>query len=306
MITDLHRHDIPGVATFDEGPGGLPVLIILAPTAEARIFVHGAQLTHWRPVGAEPVIFLSEQSAFGLGKAIRGGVPVCFPWFGPRAGQGAHGFARNRNWIVDEVTQLPEGSVRAVFSLESSAETRVLWPHDFRARLIYTIGSTLAMELEVENISAEHFTISEALHTYLLVGDARQIVITGLEDTEYRDFPDRTQLTRQAGPIQFTEETDRVYVNTQATCILDDPLLARRILVSKLGSDTTTIWNPWIAKSESLTDFGDDEWLRMACIETVNAFENSVTIAPGEKHTMGAYVAVESRSAGEEIAAPLE
>jgi glucose-6-phosphate 1-epimerase len=296
MNTDLHRHEISGVATFTEGPGGLTVLDIATPSSEARIFLHGAQLTHWRPAGHESVIFMSSESLFHPGKAIRGGVPVCFPWFGPGAQPSlpAHGFVRNREWEVESVTTVDEGVIQVVLKTTSDEKTRALWPHDYVARLIYTVGPKLTMELAVENTSSGPFTFSEALHTYLLVGDARSAVVTGLENTDYRDFPDRSKLLHQTGPIRFTAETDRVYVNTKATCLLDDPVMGRRITVSKRGSDATTVWNPWIAKAAALADFGDDEWLRMVCIETVNAAENSVTVPAGESHRMTAEVSVET------------
>jgi glucose-6-phosphate 1-epimerase len=289
-----HAADLPDVVKIVDGPGALPVLEIRSELAEADIFLQGAQLTHWQPRGAAPVIFLSEQSAFAPGKAIRGGVPICFPWFGPKAGESAHGFARNHTWALSEVGQTEGEGVRAVFALASTPETLRRWPHEFRARMIYTVGTTLEMTLEVENPSGEAFTFSEALHTYLVVGDVHRVRVTGLEDTEYRDFPDRSRLVRQHGAIEFTEEVDRVYVNTRATCVLEDPSLQRRIVVQKSGSDGTTVWNPWVAKSAALQDFGDDEWQRMVCIETVNAFENSVTVAPGETHRMTATLRLEA------------
>lgn len=292
MAEELRADDLPDVVKLVSGPGGLPVLQVRSALAEADIFLHGAQLTHWKPQGAEPVIFLSEKSLFEEGKAIRGGVPICFPWFGPRPGDGAHGFVRNQTWALDEVELQDGGEVRVILSVDSSPESQKRWPHPFRARMIYTVGKVLEMTLDVENTGADAFTCSEALHTYFVVGDVHQTRVTGLEETDYRDFPDRTKITRQHGPITFTEETDRVYINTRATCILDDPSMRRRITVEKSGSEGTTVWNPWIAKSASLPDFGDDEWKRMVCIETVNAFENSVTIAAGRSHATTARISV--------------
>ncbi len=292
MNTELRDKEIPG-ASLEKGPGGLPVLVIATPAAEARIFLHGAQLTHWCPSGAKPVIFMSEKSAYVEGKAIRGGVPVCFPWFGPREGQPAHGFVRNRSWTLSDLSRFENGEVRAVFTTASDAETRAHWAHDYIARLTYIVGPTLTMTLEVENTSPAPFTFSEALHTYLIVGDARQAFVTGLAGVHYRDFPDRSKLLFQHGPIHFTEETDRVYVNTCATCVLEDPVLARRIIVEKTGSETTTVWNPWIAKAATMADFGDYEWPHMVCIETVNSAENSVTLAPAARHAMTAHITVE-------------
>jgi glucose-6-phosphate 1-epimerase len=294
MNPELRRHIIPGVAVFADGPGGLTVLEVQTVQAAARIFLHGAQLTHWQPAGAQPVIFLSRESAFTEGKAIRGGVPVCFPWFGPREGQPAHGFVRNKTWSVEALRKLEDGSVRAIFFTASDDTTRTQWPHDFLARLTYNIGTKLTMELEVENTSREPFTFSEALHTYFVVGDARQAFVRGLEGAQYRDFPDRSVLLTQDGPIHFTGEVDRVYVNTRSTCVLHDPVLRRRILVEKDDSDTTTVWNPWTAKAAALADFGNNEWKEMVCIETVNAAENSVTLPGGESHRMTTRISLEA------------
>lgn len=289
MNPELPKVEIPGIATWRMD--GLPVLDIAVPSATARIYAHGAQLAHWQPAGTAPVIFMSAESAFEDGKAIRGGVPVCFPWFGPREGRGAHGFVRNRTWRVAEVREI-DGAVLAKFETASDDATRALWPHDFTARLCFTVGTALTMDFEVTNTSSAAFTISEALHTYFAVGDARRTVVSGLEGAEYRDFPDRTGLTLQDGPIRFTAETDRVFVNTAATCVLEDPVLGRRIIVEKTGSNSTVVWNPWIAKSAALADFGDDEWMRMVCIETANAFENSVTVEAGATHRMTVRVSV--------------
>ena len=284
--------NLPEVARIVNGPGGLPVLAIRSTLAEADIFLHGAQLSHWKPKDTESVIFMSAESGYGVGKAIRGGVPICFPWFGPRAGESGHGFVRNQTWTLSEVSPQPDGSIRAVFATASSPETLKRWPHEFRARMIYVVGTTLEMTLEVENAGAEPLTYSDALHTYFVVGDVHQTRVTGLDGTEYRDFPDRAQLSRQEGDITFTCETDRVYVNTRATCVLEDPSMARQIIVEKSGSDSTTVWNPWIAKSAALPDFGDDEWKRMVCIETMNAFENSVQLGVGESHRTTAKISV--------------
>ncbi len=287
---------IPGVATFRKGPGGLDVLDVVAPAAEARIFVQGAQLTHWQPRGASPAIFLSEQSGYQPGKAIRGGIPVCLPWFGPRDGSPAHGFARNRAWQVAAVEQTADGRVRASFALRSDPETRALWPHDFAARLTCTVGATLEVALEMENTGAAPFTFSEALHTYFAVSDAREARVEGLDGALYRDFPDRTRLCRQRGPLRFNEETDRAYVDTDARCVLVDPGAGRSIVVDKSGSNSTVVWNPWMAKAAALADLGDDEWPRMVCIETANAFENAVRLEPGASHRMTVGIAVEAHA----------
>ena len=149
------------------------------------------------------------------------------------------------------------------------------------------------MMLEVENTSREPFAYEAALHTYLAVADARATAVTGLENASYRDKTDGFQTkTQPPEPLRFTGETDRMYENTRAACTLDDPVGARRLRVEKSGSATTVVWNPWSERAAALKDFGDDEWPRMACIETANAGANAITLAPGAKHSMRAILAL--------------
>jgi len=270
---------------------------IISSQAEAVIYLQGAHLTHWMPIGAKPVLFVSRQSHFATGKAIRGGVPICFPWFASRTGHPespAHGFVRTANWTVSSVTPNDEGSITARFEFVDSEMTHIQWPHPFRAKYAITIGSSLEMDFEVENTGPDTLTYEAALHTYLSVSNASGIEITGLEHTEYIDKVDGSQRKRQGHePLQFTGETDRVFVNTTSTTRLVDPGMNRTIVVEKSGSSTTVVWNPWIAKAKAMTDFADDEWPVMACIETANAGENSITLAPGQRHAMTARVRLE-------------
>ena len=290
----LRALEIPGLARFEPGAGGLTRLAITSPLAEAHIYLHGGHVTHFQPRGQSPVLFLSGRSFFESGKPIRGGVPVCFPWFGARAGQPsapAHGFARTMPWEVESLSVDGEQTVLAVLRLTANDETRAHWPHDFILRHHIVIGQRLSMMLEVENTSREPFTYEAALHTYLAVAAARTAAITGLENAAYRDKTDSFQTKVQsAEPLRFTGETDRIFENTRAACVLHDPAGARRITVEKSGSATTVVWNPWTEKSAAMKDFGDDEWARMVCIETANAGANPITLAPGAKHAMRAVI----------------
>ncbi|MHA3775512.1 D-hexose-6-phosphate mutarotase [Verrucomicrobiota bacterium sgz303538] len=294
---ELRNLEMPQIAEFRDGPGGLVFLDIHSSLAKARIFLHGAHVTHFEPTGEPPVLFLSEASHFSEGKPIRGGVPVIFPWFGPRSGfpdAPAHGFARVLPWRVESLSQVPSGEVTMVLILESSEQTRSQWAHDFALRHIITVGSTLSMTLTVENRSQTAFTFEEALHTYLAVEDVRDVSVTGLSQTTYIDKVDGfKRKTQDAGPIRITAETDRIYLNTETSCTVDDPRAGRCILVEKEGSDTTVVWNPWIAKAAAMSDFGNDEWPRMLCIETTNAADNAVTLPPGSTHEMRAVISVQ-------------
>jgi glucose-6-phosphate 1-epimerase len=255
--------------------------------AQASVATQGAHVTHWQPRGAEPVLFMSPRSVFAPGRAIRGGVPICFPWFAARADDPAapaHGFARIRDWHVIERT--PGG---LVLGLESDADTRRLWPHDFRLRFRVSVGLALRLTLEVTNASSAPFDFEEALHTYLRVGDVGAVTVTGLEGTTYIDKA-AGGVRRRAGnePVRFDGEVDRIFLATTATCVVDDPVLRRRLVVDKHGSATTVVWNPGPARAAALADLGPEAWRTMVCVETANAAEDRLTLAPGAVHRMSA------------------
>lgn len=292
----LRDLELPGIASFHQDPGGLTELRVSTTAASARIFLHGAHVAEFQPAGQRPVLFMSAASHFAPNKPIRGGVPVIFPWFGPRSGHPespAHGFARTNAWEVESLQSSDGTNVEAVLKLTSSPATKALWPHDFILRHRIRIGASLEMELEVENRSAEPFSFEEALHTYFSVSDVRKTSVTGLEGTRYVDKTDGMKIkTEGDAPIRITAETDRVYLQTQTTTAIDDPGLARRIEIAKAGSDATVVWNPWVAKAKAMADFGDEEWPAMICVETANAGESAVTLAPGAVHRMRARIAV--------------
>jgi len=284
----------PGVS-FREEAGGLIALDIASQRAAARIYTQGAHVCNWTPSGAEPVLFVSRESHFAPGKAIRGGVPVCFPGFAARAGRPdspAHGFLRTTEWNIESLNE-ENGVVRIEFSASSNDATRAQWPNDFSVRYFIEVGTILDLEFQVENTGNAPFTFEAALHTYLAVSDVRTVSVAGLEDTEYIDKVDagaRKRLKNE--PLRFTAETDRVFLNTTSTCALHDPGLKRTISVSKGGSSTTVVWNPWIVKAAAMADFGNSEWPQMLCIETANAGENAVSLEAGKVHTMAASISV--------------
>ncbi len=295
-LASLYPLEIPGCARFEPGEGGLTRLVITTPAAEAHVYLQGAQITHFQPKGAAPLFFVSERSFFATGQPIRGGVPVCFPWFAARTGQPAspaHGFARTMVWEVESLAVEGDQSVLAVLRLAANEATRALWPHEFLLRLHLRIGPLLLMMLEAENTGGTPFEFEEALHTYFAVSDVRKVAITGLENAAYIDKTDGLKTkTLESGSFRFTGETDRVFPDTRATCVLEDHAAKRRIRVEKSGSATTVIWNPWAEKAAAMKDFGAEEWLRMACIETANAGADALTLAPGAKHTMRAIISV--------------
>jgi glucose-6-phosphate 1-epimerase len=284
------RFAIPNALRFEEGPGGLTRAVISTPAADAEIYLHGAHVTHWKPRGAEPVLFLSSKSFYEQGKAIRGGVPIVFPWFGPRGDGEAgpmHGFARTMEWSVDGTKLREDGSVEIALGLEPNEVTRGFGYDAFHLRFRLTAGERLKMELETRNDAAEPLVFQEALHTYFAAADIYRVWVSGLEDTVYIDKTDGFQRKGQGSePIHITSEIDRVYVNTTSTCVIADPALGRRILVEKSGSDATVVWNPWADKIKSFADMAPDDWKHMICVETANAGDHSIHLAPGALHTL--------------------
>lgn len=293
----LNRFDIPNVLRFKEESGGLTYAAISTAEAEAELYLQGAHLTHWTPRGQRPVLFVSPNSLFAPGKAIRGGVPIVFPWFGPR-GEGkpgpAHGFARTMNWEVETTRQREDGKVEIALVLPPNDATRELFPA-FHLRYRVTIGPELEMELETRNEAEEPFTYEEALHTYFSIADIHQVRVSGLEGTTYIDKTDGSR-RKQTGneSIYFSKETDQVHVNTPATCVIHDPVWNRRIVIEKSGSESTVVWNPWIEKTRGMADMAAESWKEMVCIETANAADNAVSMAHGESHRLAVKIAVET------------
>jgi D-hexose-6-phosphate mutarotase len=291
---------LPDGVRSERGTSGLERLVIDAAGGEAHVYLHGAHVTHFQPRGERPLLFLSKKSRFEggtPGKAIRGGIPVCFPWFGAKADDPsapAHGFARVLAWDLEGVERSERGEVRASLRLEPSDYTRRFFAHDFSATLGVTVGARLEIELAVRNRGSEPMKIEEALHTYFAVGDARRVSIEGLEGTAYLDKTEG--YARKPGatdPIAITRETDRVYPGARGAVTIVDPVWGRRILVEKAGSATTVVWNPWVEKAKGMADFGDDEWIDMVCVETVNSGDGAVTLGPGETHVMRATLGVQ-------------
>ena len=285
---------------FEDGPGGLTRIRVTAPAAEAEVYLHGAHVTRYQPRGGRPVLFVSARSRYDAKSAIRGGVPVIFPWFGAKADDPAapqHGLVRAAAWDVEAVERAGEAVV-VILRLDASEATRAVWPHRFTIRHRIGVGPALDMALEVDNAGAEPFTFEEALHTYLAVGDVRQVSVTGLAGSTYIDkTAGMARKLQGPEPLHLTGETDSVYLSSPAACVVHDPAGGRRLVVEKEGSGSTVVWNPWVAKAQALSDLGDDEWPSMLCIETANAADNRVTLAPGARHRMRAVIRTEPATA---------
>ncbi len=273
--------------TFKAGPGDLPVAEIANRYATAAVSLHGAQVIGYQPRGQVPLIWVSNFSDYRQGKAIRGGIPLCWPWFGPHptdSSKPAHGLARITMWEVLSTGVMAEARTEIRFGLRDDDASRALWPHPFVLETVVSVGPDLRVELIARNTGDQSFTCGAALHTYFAISDIDHVSIHGLENLTYIDKVDGDQRKTQQGPITFTGETDRIYLDIDDDCLIYDPGLRRRIRVAKAGSRTTVVWNPWIDKAQHMGDFGDDEYRTMLCVETANAADDLITIPPGGEH----------------------
>ncbi|GAC1437027.1 MAG: D-hexose-6-phosphate mutarotase [Chloroflexota bacterium] len=294
VIEDLTtRFAIPGHLSFEAGPGDLPVAAVQTPHAHARIALQGATVIGYQRRDHDPLLWVSRHSAYADDRAIRGGIPICWPWFGPHPTNTAlpsHGFARTRPWTLLGTAVAGDGSTEVRLGLRDQEATRALWPHAFALELVVVVGASLRVSLTARNTGSAAFTCGGALHTYFLVGDVTALTIDGLDGCAYVDQVDGHRAGVQHGPLTISGETDRVYQGTTAPCTFDDPVLRRRVTVAKSGSHSTVVWNPWHDKAARLPDMGDDEYPHMVCVEVANALDDVVTVAPGGEHRLEAVI----------------
>ena len=286
-------NQLPPSVHAEELSPGYRILRIEHPKARARVAEHGAHLLEWTPTGSAPVFYLSPQAVFREGKAIRGGMPICWPWFGPHESDPklpAHGFVRNRFWRLTEASESSAG-VTLEFVLTDDAETRALWPHTFSLRLQLFLGASFQGRLVMANTSRETFAITAALHSYLAVGDIRQVSVEGLDGAAYRDHCCQRLVHHQTSSIVFTGEIDRDYESSSEVRV-HDAANRRHLVVNSAGSGCTVVWNPWIQKAKTLSDLPDEDYLRFVCIETANAWRDVIEIAPGDSHELTTHISV--------------
>jgi glucose-6-phosphate 1-epimerase len=287
------QHALAGQVTIAAGEACLPVIQVHNRFADAHIYLHGAHITHFQPHGESPLIWLSKSSRFQAGSAIRGGIPICWPWFGPHATTAtfpAHGFARTSTWTLIKTTAEKDGSTTIELELRDTEQTRTWWPHPFILRYRVHVGTILTVELITHNVDNKPCSYQEALHSYFPVSSIHTISVTGLDHAFYIDKVAGGTRHQQHGPVTFHGETDRVYLDTREPCAIVDT--NRAILIEKNGSLSTVVWNPWSAKAKAMSDFGDQEWPDMVCVESANALTNTITLAPGASHTLQVRISV--------------
>ena len=271
------------------GKGDIPVIEVENTHASATISLQGAHVLSWIPKGEEEVIWLSDDAGFAPGKSVRGGVPICWPWFGAHETNNnfpAHGFARTTEWQIISTEALADGTTRISFTTKPTPETESMWSADTSVQYQLTIGKKLELELITHNNSDQPINISQALHTYFNVGDIGKVYLHGLDETEYLDKTDNFNRKRQHGHISINEEVDRIYLNTASDCVLEDKALCRNIVIIKCGSHSTVVWNPGKEVADKMGDLGEDGYTKMLCVESSNAAEDTVTIEPGKVHQL--------------------
>ena len=285
-MTDV-TSPLPGVETH---PG----------SGHYAVYDHGAHVWAWQPEGQRPVLWLSSATALADGKAIRGGIPICFPWFGPGfSGDKTppHGFVRTTAWVRDSVEQSDHGLEVSYLIDQSVTGDQPLFPGAYSARLTARFTAEhLTVSLRVDNHGDDAFTIEEALHTYLAVSDVTTVTIDGLHDAPYLDkvAGDQAFDNVQHGQLQITGPTDRVFMH-EGEVTVDDPGWDRRIVLHGSGSANVVVWNPWSTGAENIADIGPGEWQGFVCVEAANAYADAITLLPGEHWTISQRIEVQPR-----------
>ena len=282
---------------FELGSGDIPVIKIDNEQASAIISLQGAHLLSWIPKGQDEVIWVSDDATFLPGKSVRGGIPICWPWFGPHdenASYPAHGFARTVFWQVTDTQPLDTGETQITFNLDTSQidqNLQNMWPQVTVAEYRITVGKSLILELTTINNSDQVMKLGQALHTYFNVGDVANTNVMGLEGKDYLDKTDGLKRKVQTVPVTISDETDRVYLQTPDDLVIDNT--RRKIIIRKQGSQSTVVWNPWKEVAEKMGDLGQDGYIKMLCVESANAADDTVTIKQGESHSLRVTYAVE-------------
>jgi D-hexose-6-phosphate mutarotase len=279
--------EIPGRVQWTAGNGGLARVIVTSNVSAAEIYLHGAHVTGFQKNGEPPLLFLSRLSRFAAGTAIRGGVPICFPWFGQRAGESAHGFARITDWELAETSADRDGTVTVRLCLPKNA-AKPEWSA-LRAEFVVTVSDRLTMELTATNESADQpLEIENCLHTFFRVGDVSQVSITGLQGAPFDDFAAGAAGARKVennDVLRITNETNRAYPDTAGPVEIRDENLGRIVRVEKFNSQSTVVWNPWTTQKLP-DDFDPAEHRQMVCVESGNVKQNKITLPPGVTTTL--------------------
>jgi len=291
-MVDIEKLDdqfsIEGELGFNETDGELISISIYNKFADVELCLYGAHIIRYIPHGSFDVLWMSQASNFEVGKPIRGGIPVCFPWFGPHLSENEkpiHGFARLMYWDVIETASFETGETLVRLQLCSSEETKQYWPFDFKATLSVLIGKKMEVKLTIKNTGYQNFEYSAALHSYFSVSGIENIGIKGLESASYYNGNESELITQETELLEIKKEENRRYINTIGDCVILDPIFNRSIRVSKTGSKVTVVWNPGEETSSKMDDISEGGFEEFVCVETVNAYNDIIKLSSGQEHT---------------------
>ena len=294
----LCEFEIENELQFVDIEHGFTYIEINNAKAHATISTYSGQVLSYRPkTQKDDLLFVSDKAYYESGKAIKGGIPVCWPWFGADPddlGRPAHGFVRNRQWEVSGSESLADGSTKVVLELVDSEETRKIWPHPFKLNIEITVGDSLGVALVTHNNGDENVTISQALHTYFYVGDIGKVSVLGLDGVEYLDKVDDFDEKTQSGPVTINGEVDRIYKGVSGELVIEDESLGRKIRIASTGCSTAVVWNPWSEIAASMGDLDDEDYRKMICVETANAGPETVEVAAGNSYRLEAVYTIDS------------
>lgn len=274
--------------SVSEAEPGFPVIEVQTPVSSATVALHGAQVLKWAPTDHPPVLYVSPRAKMEEGTPLRGGIPICWPWFGEHPDdpdKPSHGFARTRFWEL--VSGGLEGKVATlVFRLRPDEETKALFPHDFELTATIRVADKLRVKLQMKNPGEEIYKVSCALHTYLSLGNIERIQLEGVKGSHYVDrLSDDPEPVYQEKNLQIKGEVDRIY-QSMSSVLIRDLDRYRSVFVDKAGSRSTVIWNPWKEKSKALADLPDKGYQEFVCVECANAGTDKPTLRPNGSHTL--------------------
>ena len=263
--------------------GDICTFIVKNKFATAELAPYGAHVLSYTPAGKDDLLWVSAKSNFQDGAPIRGGIPVCWPWFGPAA-QPAHGKARLALWDFEDARAEADGSTTICLGLDMTDE------FDLIAKMYINVGAALTVCLSTSNTGTEAYPLSEALHTYFAISEITKIAVLGLakEDLPDPEFPGY----KEDGAIRFERETDLVCQPGNKILAIQDDGWNRMIRVERFGSKSAVVWNPWIEKAQRMPDFGDEEYHTMVCVEAANAKAGTIILDPGTTHTIGTRISL--------------
>jgi glucose-6-phosphate 1-epimerase len=267
--------------TFNEKWPGITLATITNKAASAEISLYGGHILSYKPAKKAEVLFMSEKSAYEPGKPIRGGIPVCFPWFGPNAAvptEPPHGFARTSQWNLVSVDEKPK-STTVIIELASSEATLAKWPHEFKVTLEITVGASLEITMTTSNPGKDPIVVTNALHTYYAISDIGKVSVLGLDKLNYIDRVGPATMRTQEGDVTITAETDRVYL-TAGDVTIADAGTGRKIALSRTGNPDTVVWNCWEEKSKAIGDIGEGNYRKYICVEAGSVLDHKISVAP--------------------------